>query len=151
MRRGTNLVGEPGAVLMRRQTMTRVGRFDAADPYVIDLDYWLRMLATGDAWYCDEPLAGFRISAGQWSVRIEGHQARDMRRMVGRLRDARRSRNRPDGPAARRGHAVLEQPGAAGVLPAAAAHRGQPCPSGSSTESATQPSRSGAAAARCGV
>ena len=86
VRRGTNLIGEPGAVLVRRDAMCRIGRFDATNPYVIDLDYWLRMLTLGDAWYCDEPLAGFRVSAGQWSVRIGGGQARDMRRMVHRLR-----------------------------------------------------------------
>ena len=85
VRRGTNLIGEPGAVLFRRSLAERVGKFDATNPYVIDLDYWVRLLAHGDAWYCAQALAGFRVSAGQWSVRIGSGQSRDFRSFVKRL------------------------------------------------------------------
>jgi hypothetical protein len=85
VRRGTNLIGEPGAVMFRRSLAERVGRFDATDPYVIDLDYWIRLLAHGDAWYCPQALAGFRVSAGQWSVQIGSGQSRDFRSFVKRL------------------------------------------------------------------
>ena len=85
VRRGTNLIGEPGAVLFRRSLAERVGRFDATDPYVIDLDYWVRLLAHGDAWYCAQALAGFRVSAGQWSVQIGSGQSEDFRSFVKRL------------------------------------------------------------------
>jgi len=77
IRRGTNLLGEPGAVLMRRALTARIGAFDATYPYVIDLDYWFRLLAHGDAWYCCEPLAGFRVSAQQWSVAIGRSQSKE--------------------------------------------------------------------------
>jgi glycosyltransferase involved in cell wall biosynthesis len=77
VRRGTNLLGEPGAVLMRRSLASRVGAFDATDPYVIDLDYWFRLLANGDAYYLDEALASFRVSTTQWSVVIGQAQDRD--------------------------------------------------------------------------
>lgn len=77
VRRGTNLLGEPGAVLMRRLLAERVGPFDATNPYVIDLDYWFRLLAHGDAYYCAEPLASFRVSSSQWSVAIGQAQDRD--------------------------------------------------------------------------
>ena len=70
VRRGTNLVGEPGAVLMRTCMAKAVGLFDATNPYVIDLDFWFRLLAHGDAYFCATPLASFRVSAQSWSFRI---------------------------------------------------------------------------------
>lgn len=84
-RRGTNLLGEPGAVLMRRSLAERVGAFDAAQPYVIDLDYWFRLLAHGDAFYCDETLASFRVSASQWSVAIGRRQDQDFNALLERV------------------------------------------------------------------
>ena len=85
IRRGTNLLGEPGAVLLRRALTGRVGAFDAAHPYVIDLEYWFRLLAHGDAWYCREALAGFRVSAQQWSVVIGRSQSKEFLGFVGRV------------------------------------------------------------------
>lgn len=84
VRRGTNLLGEPGAVLFRRALAQRVGAFDARQPYVIDLDYWFRLLAHGDAYYCDEVLASFRVSASQWSVALGRQQSQDFRAFVAR-------------------------------------------------------------------
>jgi glycosyltransferase involved in cell wall biosynthesis len=84
VRRGTNLIGEPGAVLFRKSLADRIGAFDASNPYVIDLDYWFRLLAHGDAFYCPEPLAGFRVSGGSWSVSIGTEQGRDFRRFAER-------------------------------------------------------------------
>lgn len=85
VRRGTNLLGEPGAVLMRRSLVDRVGPFDATNPYVIDLDYWFRLLAHGAGYYCDEALAGFRVSQAQWSVTIGSDQGADFRRFIARV------------------------------------------------------------------
>lgn len=85
VRRGTNLIGEPGAVMFRRELAAKVGRFNAAQPYVIDLDYWIRLLAFGDAYYCDEPLAAFRVSGTSWSVAIGSGQSADFRRLIRRL------------------------------------------------------------------
>ena len=84
VRRGTNLVGEPGAVLFRKSLADRIGYFDATNPYVIDLDYWFRLLAHGDAYYCAESLARFRVSSASWSVAIGGAQDRDFVDFVGR-------------------------------------------------------------------
>src|SRR4051812_42061996 len=39
LHRGTNVLGEPGAVLFRRDVAERVGPFDATYPFVLDLDY----------------------------------------------------------------------------------------------------------------
>ena len=65
-------------------TAKNVGAFDGTNPYVIDLDYWFRLLAHGDAWYCTEPLAAFRVSAQQWSVVIGSNQSSDFSKFVAR-------------------------------------------------------------------
>jgi glycosyltransferase involved in cell wall biosynthesis len=80
--RGTNLLGEPGCVLMRRELAESVGTFNGAFPYVIDLEYWFRLLLHGDAWYIDDTLASFRISRGQWSVAIGQRQSEDFSRFI---------------------------------------------------------------------
>lgn len=85
VRRGTNLLGEPGAVLMRKSLCERVGAFDGTNPYVIDLDYWFRLLAHGDAYYSHETLASFRVSPAQWSVLIGKAQDRDFVDFVRRV------------------------------------------------------------------
>jgi glycosyltransferase involved in cell wall biosynthesis len=74
---GTNVIGEPAAVLFRRSAAEVVGKFSARLPYVIDLDYWVRLLKLGDAIYCNKPLACFRVSPRQWSVAIAGRQSHD--------------------------------------------------------------------------
>lgn len=75
LRRGTNVIGEPGAVLFRRALAETVGPFDATFGYVVDLDYWLRLLAHGDGYYVSDTLASFRVSRGAWSVAIGRSQA----------------------------------------------------------------------------
>lgn len=82
LRRGTNLIGEPGAVLFRRELVERVGGFDMRHPYVIDLEYWLRLLQFGRAWYDPQALASFRVWGGSWSVAIGTRQAADFRGLM---------------------------------------------------------------------
>lgn len=84
VRRGTNLLGEPGAVLFRRSLAEKIGSFDATNPYVIDLDYWVRLLAHGDAYFCPSALASFRLSRQSWSVAIGSEQSSDFRHFVAR-------------------------------------------------------------------
>jgi glycosyltransferase involved in cell wall biosynthesis len=85
-RRGTNLLGEPGAVMFRLSLARRIGPFDASCAYVVDLDYWYRLLQHGDAYYLPEPLAAFRVSSGSWSVAIGGRQYDDFRRFLEKYR-----------------------------------------------------------------
>ncbi|MEM7195964.1 MAG: glycosyltransferase family 2 protein [Pseudomonadota bacterium] len=66
---GTNVIGEPGAVLFRREHSDSIGQFNGAMPYVIDLDYWYRLLKCGDAFGLAEPLTTFRIDQNL-SVRL---------------------------------------------------------------------------------
>lgn len=88
VRRGTNVIGEPGAVLFRRTLAQRVGRFDGQQGFVIDLDYWIRLLAHGDAWYMAEPVSSFRVSGGSWSVAIGRKQGRQYTDFIARMHAA---------------------------------------------------------------
>jgi glycosyltransferase involved in cell wall biosynthesis len=90
IRAGTNLIGEPGAVLMRNDLAKEIGSFDDIDFYCIDLDYWCRMLLHGGIHIIPEPLAAFRVAAGSASLRIASSQSRDFKSLIARLRrDAR--------------------------------------------------------------
>lgn len=86
VRSGTNPFGEPSAVLFRSGLVGRVGGFDADRRYVIDLDYWCRLLAVGDVYALGERMGAFRISRGSWSVslsRAQGAETRALFREVG--------------------------------------------------------------------
>jgi len=85
LRRGTNLIGEPGAVLFRKSLADQVGGFDAGIGYLLDLDYWFRLLLRGDAYYLPEILASFRVSGRSWSVAIGAGQSEDFRRFITRI------------------------------------------------------------------
>jgi glycosyltransferase involved in cell wall biosynthesis len=82
IRHGTNLIGEPGGVLFRRALANEIGVFNGRFPYVLDLEYWARLLTRGDAHYLPAPLAAFRVSAGSWSVAIGRGQGRDFGRFI---------------------------------------------------------------------
>jgi glycosyltransferase involved in cell wall biosynthesis len=67
---GTNPIGEPGSGLMRAGLIAAAGRYSARYPYVIDLDYWVKLLRHG-AWFVQpECLFSFRISRESWSARL---------------------------------------------------------------------------------
>ncbi len=79
IRAGTNLIGEPGNALFRRDLIKRVGPYDASHPYLVDLDYWFRILLHGDAHYLSTQTSSFRISPGSWSVAIGVKQYQDFK------------------------------------------------------------------------
>ena len=85
VRRGTNVIGEPGAILFRRTLADTIGPFDGQQGFVIDLDYWIRLLAHGDAWYMADPVSSFRVSSGSWSVAIGRKQGRQYTDFVARM------------------------------------------------------------------
>ena len=80
VRSGTNPIGEPAAVMFRRETKERIGGFSNADMYSIDIEYWSRLLAEGKLYYIDEVLCSFRVWPDSASVRLFGSQARSMRK-----------------------------------------------------------------------
>jgi glycosyltransferase involved in cell wall biosynthesis len=73
--RGTNIFGEPACVLIRRRTLEQVGWWDAEHPYLIDEQTYARILLAGDLAAEPGSLAGFRVSASQWSVTLLRQQS----------------------------------------------------------------------------
>ncbi len=85
VRAGTNVFGEPACVMMRRQVLMDSGGWDARSPYLIDQATCSRVLLHGPMVAVRRPLAGFRISAQQWSVALSKEQsehARTFHRMI---------------------------------------------------------------------
>ena len=82
VRSGTNQIGEPGNGLFRTAMIKRVGSYDATYPYLVDLDYWFRILICGAAYYTATHSSSFRVSKGSWSVAIGGKQYHDFKGFV---------------------------------------------------------------------
>ncbi|QNN53168.1 glycosyltransferase family 2 protein [Nocardioides mesophilus] len=74
IRSGTNVFGEPCAVLLRRDALEAVGGWEGTHGYVIDLATYVKVLACGDLIALEDAVASFRLSAGQWSVRLLAEQ-----------------------------------------------------------------------------
>jgi glycosyltransferase involved in cell wall biosynthesis len=72
---GTNIVGEPSSVLFRYDIAKKAGGFDGKIPFLIDLNYWLRLMEYGSAYCIRKPLASFRIGPRQWSAAIGWQQS----------------------------------------------------------------------------
>lgn len=75
VRAGTNIFGEPGCVLFKRQLLEREGGWDSRFPYLIDQATYSRILLHGDLVALPKVLASFRISSNQWSVQLMRQQA----------------------------------------------------------------------------
>lgn len=55
-----NLIGEPSAVLVRRECFERLGGFDPRVRVVTDIEMWLRILLDYDVGFVPEPLCVYR-------------------------------------------------------------------------------------------
>ncbi|NNE57007.1 MAG: glycosyltransferase [Hellea sp.] len=77
LKAGNNLIGEPGSGLFRSALIDIIGAYDDTNPYTIDLDYWFRILAHGNAYYTAAPASRFRIHGDSWSAEIGKLQYRD--------------------------------------------------------------------------
>jgi glycosyltransferase involved in cell wall biosynthesis len=86
VRAGTNLFGEPGCVLFRRQALSEVGGWSDEFPYLIDLAAYVAILGRGDVVAVPQTLASFRVSSGQWSSRLAAQQASQTRHFFRSLR-----------------------------------------------------------------
>ncbi|MTD14110.1 glycosyltransferase [Nakamurella sp. YIM 132087] len=75
VRAGTNVFGEPGCVLFRRSVLMESGGWDDRSPYLIDQATCARVALRGSMVAVRRSLAGFRISAQQWSVALAATQA----------------------------------------------------------------------------
>lgn len=90
LKTGTNPIGEPSAVLFRKDVSEMAGGFDGSIPYLIDLDYWVRLMAHGNAICTRRPLASFRLSSRQWSAAIGRQQSRQFIAYLEKIRSENR-------------------------------------------------------------
>ena len=79
--RGANIFGEPCCVMVRRTALEAVGLWHGDPGYIIDQATFCRVLLQGDLATTTGPLAAFRVSATQWSVRLSREQARSAAEM----------------------------------------------------------------------
>ena len=77
IRSGTNVFGEPCAVLMVRDALKDAGPFSGS--YLIDLDMWNRLWKLGPAVYVEESLSQFRIGNQSWTTKLKNVQSEQMR------------------------------------------------------------------------
>lgn len=82
VRSGRNLLGEPSAQLFRRSAALAAGSYSVEWPYVVDLEFCVRLLARGDLYYIPAELASFRVTPGQQSARLASVQAEDVERLL---------------------------------------------------------------------
>ena len=75
VRAGTNLIGEPSAVLVVREVFEAAGGFDVDCAYMIDFEAWMRVLDRGELSYVPRPLCTFRVSHNSWSAHLARQQA----------------------------------------------------------------------------
>jgi nucleoside-diphosphate-sugar epimerase/glycosyltransferase involved in cell wall biosynthesis len=87
VRSGTNLLGEPGAILFKRSILEKTGVFDGKLSYVIDVQLWLRMLLHGDLYVIPEPYCAFRLSSGSTSLELATLQSKHFVTFINNLAD----------------------------------------------------------------
>lgn len=87
VRSGTNIFGEPACVMMRRSALISQGMW-ADEEYLIDEATYVNVLHTGAFVAVPEPLASFRLSSTQWSVKLVREQADQAIRFHRSLRDS---------------------------------------------------------------
>jgi hypothetical protein len=79
--------GEPCCVMLRRDVLERVGGWHGDPGFMIDQGTYSRVLFEGDFVGTAGPLAAFRVSASQWSVRLTRQQAESAADMHQQLAD----------------------------------------------------------------
>lgn len=81
---GSNLIGEPGTVLFNRQTALQTTGYQIEKElsYVVDLNFWIKMLLIGNLYVIKEPLFSFRVSKTSASASYGFEQARTFNKLI---------------------------------------------------------------------
>lgn len=87
LRAGTNIIGEPVAVLFRASTLGTKNLFEPSIIYCTDLDLWLRLLGHGDLYFVAAPKSSYRIHAGAATRRLESQVVEDFFRLIRRMEE----------------------------------------------------------------
>jgi glycosyltransferase involved in cell wall biosynthesis len=82
IRFGTNIIGEPGAVLFKKEILNKTGGFDGTFLYVIDFSLWVKILKYGNIYLIKDPYFLFRISNVSESVKIMNSHAKNFRDFI---------------------------------------------------------------------
>jgi glycosyltransferase involved in cell wall biosynthesis len=82
---GVNIIGEPVSVLFRASTLGTRELFEVSILYLLDLDFWLRLLAHGDLYFIAEPKTLFRIHPAAATRELEKESVADFFRLVDRV------------------------------------------------------------------
>ena len=70
IRIGTNLIGEPMVGMFRSASLNEDIKYDGSNPYMIDLDFWFKLLQKGNLYTIDDYLSAFRVSSGSLSASL---------------------------------------------------------------------------------
>ena len=74
---GTNVIGEPAAVLLRSEGLPEVFQMDGAHPYVVDLNLWSDALRERTIYFNAKPLACFRTHKAGATASLTGRILQD--------------------------------------------------------------------------
>jgi hypothetical protein len=70
---GTNIIGEPMVGMFRHNLLDNKIEY-ASNKYMIDLDFWFKILQFGDLFFINKQLASFRISSDSLSSNLSFKQ-----------------------------------------------------------------------------
>jgi len=77
--RGTNIFGEPVAVLFPREVLRQALPWNDDRPFLLDVELYTRVMLTGDIYVRKNSVGAFRISASSWSTRLAQSQTEQLR------------------------------------------------------------------------
>ncbi len=100
---GTNILGEPLAVLFRTEALRDAMPWDDTDPLMLDLSTYQKIAPQGDVVLRHESIGAFRVSDSSWSTRL----AREQLQQTKRWQDAYAATQHPSPSSAARARATL--------------------------------------------
>jgi hypothetical protein len=78
-RSGTNIFGEPEAVMFDQEAMSAELPWDDTHPFLLDMFFYSKILRNHPAVVRREAVGAFRISSASWSTRLVGEQRKQFR------------------------------------------------------------------------
>ncbi|HEY8748879.1 MAG TPA: glycosyltransferase [Tepidisphaeraceae bacterium] len=88
VRSGTNPIGEPAAVMFRASDFNKAGPFDGSRPYMIDVDFWCKVLSISNLYAIPQSICAFRLSRNALSATMAKSQSRQARSFFASLAKA---------------------------------------------------------------
>lgn len=76
---GTNVYGEPACVLFERSAMSEALPWTDAEPFMLDMFFYSKVLAERPAVVLRESVGAFRVSSASWSTRLVKNQREQFR------------------------------------------------------------------------